>query len=96
MKNKPIQAAVNGLSAFRCHGQEEEGILFWGNIGKSGLKPDACMEQKSISRSCLLKTVRSQLILERNFGLAMFLLLIWVLPFPSGMYAVEKYTWGIR
>lgn len=28
-KNKPIQAAVNGPSAFRCLRQEEEGILFW-------------------------------------------------------------------
>lgn len=33
-----------------------------------GLKPDACVDQKSISRSCLLKTMWSQFVQEINFG----------------------------
>lgn len=43
-----------------------------------GLKPDACVDQKSIFRSSLLKTMWSQFVQEVNFGRADFVLLICV------------------
>lgn len=68
-KNESSQTAVNGPSAFRCLEQEEEGMLFWRYEWKMVLKPDAYVDQKSMSRSKLFKTIWLQYVQEINFGM---------------------------